>query len=79
MTSTAAAAAGKVDDRLADGRRGARVDAPGRLADDQRLGALQNLAAHDELLQVAARERARRRAGRRRLAHVEGAAMTSAA
>src|SRR5277367_6857053 len=60
------AARGQIDDRLVDRSRRARVDPPGRLADHQRLRALQDLAPHDEFLQVAARERAgeRARAGR---------------
>src|SRR5271166_6357634 len=40
------AARGEIDDRLMDGGRGARIDAPCRLADDERLGTLQDLAAH---------------------------------
>ena len=56
------AARREIDDRLMDGGRRARVDPPGRLADDERLGPLQDLAAHDEFLQVAARERAGERA-----------------
>ena len=60
------AARGEIDDRLMDGGRRAGVDPPGRLADDQRLGALQDLAAHDEFLQVSARERAGERARARR-------------
>ena len=61
------AARGEIDDRLMDGGRRAGVDPPGRLADDERLGILQDLAAHDELLQVAARERAGERAWAGRL------------
>ena len=66
MTTTAEPRAGEIDERLMDRGRRAGVDAPGRLADDQHLGPLQDLAAHDEFLQVAARERAgeRARAGR---------------
>ena len=67
MTTMAEPARGEVDQRLVDRRRGAGVDAPGRLRDDQHLRHLQHLAAHDELLQVAARERPRRRARPRRL------------
>src|SRR6185369_17225099 len=45
-----------------DLRRGADVDAPGRLRDDEQLRLGVDLAADDELLQVAAREALRRRA-----------------
>jgi hypothetical protein len=41
----------------------ANVDTPGRLADDQHLGAGGDLAADDELLQVAARQAHRRGVG----------------
>ena len=61
MTTIAEPRGGEVDQRLVDRRGGAGVDAPGRLRDDQHLGLLQDLAAHDELLQVAARERPGRR------------------
>ncbi len=44
----------------ADLRRGADVDAPGRLGDDQHLRIGVDLAADDELLQVAARQALRR-------------------
>ena len=37
-----AATGGEVDQRLADGGGGARVDAPGRLADDQHAGLAQD-------------------------------------
>ena len=47
----------------ADQRRGADIDAPGRLRDDQQLRLRVDLAADDELLQVAARQALRRRAG----------------
>ena len=72
MTTIADPRAGEVDQRLVDRRRGAGVDPPGRLRHDQHLRHLQHLAAHDELLQVAARERPGRRAGAGRL-HREGA------
>src|SRR6185369_13372200 len=42
--------------------RGADVDTPGRLRNDEELGLCVDLAADDELLQVAAREALRRRA-----------------
>src|ERR1700730_7986849 len=50
---------GKVDQRLVDRGTRARVDAPGRLADDEHAGGLKNLPADDEFLQIAARETAR--------------------
>src|SRR6266852_1696380 len=50
---------GEVNERLIDRRAGARVDPPGRLADDEHAGRLEDLAADDEFLQVAAREAAR--------------------
>src|ERR1700722_15695073 len=53
---------GEIDDRLMDGGGRARVPSPSRLADDERLRLLQDLAAHDELLQIAARQRAGERA-----------------
>ena len=69
MTSTAAPLAGEIDQRLVDRRRGAGIDAPGRLRDHQHAGLAQDLAADDELLQVAAGEA--RASGSRRRAHVE--------
>ena len=45
--------------RVADRGGGADVDAPGGLIDDEHARILKNLAAHDELLQIAAREAAR--------------------
>ena len=71
ITSTAEPRAGEVDQRLADGGGGAGIDAPGRLADDEDAGLAVDLAADDELLQVAAGERAGLGVGRA-LAHVEG-------
>src|SRR5438445_8943777 len=53
------ASLGKVDERLIDRRAGARVDTPGRLADDKHARRLEDLAADDEFLQIAAREAAR--------------------
>ena len=50
----------------ADLRRRADVDAPGRLRDDEQLRAGVDLAADDELLQVAARQALGRRAPARR-------------
>ena len=58
------AGARQVDQRLADRGRGAGIDAPGRLADDEDAGLAVDLAADDEFLQVAAGERARLRVGR---------------
>ena len=51
----------QVEQRLADLRRGADVDAPGRLRRDQHPRMLPDLAADDELLQVAAGQAARGR------------------
>src|SRR5580704_3709052 len=48
------AAGGKIDQGLTDDRCRAGVNAPGRLADDENTWLAQNLAADDELLQVAA-------------------------
>ena len=48
------AALGEIDQRLADGRRRAGIDAPGRLADHQNRRLAQNFAADDEFLQIAA-------------------------
>ncbi len=50
----------QVEQRLADLRGGADVHAPGRLRGDHHLRLLADLAADDELLQVAAGEAARR-------------------
>ena len=58
------AGAGEVEQRLMDRGGGAGVDPPGRLRDHQHARVLQDLAADDELLQIAAGERARGR-GRR--------------
>src|SRR4051812_17844710 len=49
-------AGGEVEQCLVDRGGGRGVDAPGRLGDDQHVGVLHDLAADDELLQVAARE-----------------------
>ena len=46
---------------LADERRGADVDPPGRLRDDQQLRGQQDFPPHDEFLQVAAGQGARGR------------------
>src|SRR5436305_1520771 len=51
-------AAGKIDQRLADSRRGTGIDAPGRLVDDQNRRRAVKLAADDEFLQIAARQSA---------------------
>ena len=64
------AGAGEIDQRLADRRRGAGIDAPGRLVDDQHGGLAIEFAADDEFLQIAAGQRARFRIGLA-LAHVE--------
>ena len=65
------AAAGEIDQRLADDRGRAGIDAPGRLADDEDARLAQDFAADHEFLQIAAGE-----AGGFRialgLAHVEG-------
>ena len=53
------AAVAQVEQRLADLRRGADVDAPRRLRGDHHLRRLPDLAADDELLQVAAGQAAR--------------------
>ena len=71
ITITPAPLAGEVEDRLADRGGGRGIDAPGRLVDDEDLRALQDLAADDEFLQVAARQRAGGGVGPGR-AHVEG-------
>ena len=55
------AVGGERDQRLMDRGRGAGIDAPGRLRDDQHARVLQDLAADHELLQVAARQAARQR------------------
>ena len=52
---------GEIDQLLPDRGGSAGIHAPGRLADDEHAGRLADLAAHDELLQVAARKRARQR------------------
>src|SRR5690606_19554594 len=49
-----AAAAGEIDQRLADERGGARIHAPGGLVDDEHARLAQDLAADDEFLQIAA-------------------------
>src|SRR5882672_1660482 len=49
------AAVAQVDQRLADERGRADVHPPRGLRHDQQLGLLQDLAPHDELLQIAAR------------------------
>ena len=51
------AAARQFDQRLADAGGSAGVDAPGRLVDDQHAGLAVELAADDEFLQIAARQR----------------------
>src|ERR1700683_869688 len=48
------AARGKIDQGLADDRRRAGINAPGRLANDENTRLAQNLAPDDELLQGAA-------------------------
>jgi hypothetical protein len=48
------AARGDVDQGLADQRGGARIDAPGRLVDDEQLRLAFDLAPDDVFLQVAA-------------------------
>ena len=55
--------AGEVEQRLVDRGRRPGVDAPGRLGDHQHARVLQDLAADDELLQVAAGQAARQRVG----------------
>ena len=67
MTSTATPRVAQIDQRLADLRGGADIDAPRRLRGDQHLRLLADLAADDELLQVAAGKAARRRVGPARL------------
>ena len=63
-----AARVAQLEELRADLSGRADIDAPGRLRDDQDLGPGVDLAADDELLQVAARQAARRRrAGRRAL------------
>src|SRR5579872_4284439 len=49
-----AAAPGEIDQRLADDRSGAGIDAPGRLTDHQNAGIAQDFAADHEFLQIAA-------------------------
>lgn len=44
----------EIDERLADAARGPSIDAPGRLVDDEHRRLAVELAADDELLQVAA-------------------------
>ena len=65
------AAAGKIEQRLADDGGGAGIDAPGRLADHQHAGFAQDFAADDEFLQIAAGQADRFRIALG-LAHVEG-------
>src|SRR5688572_21694436 len=55
------ARAGKVDEGLPDGAGRSGIDAPSRLIDDQNPRRAVDLAAHYELLEVAAGERARLR------------------
>ena len=62
-TSTATPASRRSMQRLADLRSGADVHAPGRLRGDQHLRRLPDLAADDELLQVAAGQAARAASG----------------
>ena len=70
ITSTAAPRRGEIDQRLANDRGGAGIDAPGRLADDENAGLAQDFAADDEFLQIAAGEADRLRIALG-LAHVE--------
>src|SRR5471032_3370026 len=49
---------GEIDQRLIDRRAGPGVDAPGRLADDEHAGRLEDFPADDEFLQIATREAA---------------------
>src|SRR3954468_883294 len=63
----------KVDERLADRGGSARVYPPGWLFDNEHPRLAQDFAAHHELLQIAAGERARHRV-RLALAHVKGLA-----
>ena len=51
-----AGAGGKIDQRLANGRRGTGVHAPGRLVDNEHAGLAQDFAADHEFLQIAAGE-----------------------
>ena len=53
----------QIDDRLTDRGGSGCIDAPRRLVDDQHLRLANDLAAHDELLQIAARQRASSRVG----------------
>src|SRR5437868_9293536 len=53
----------QIDDLLTDERRGADIDAPCRLRHDEHLGLLQDLAADDEFLQIAAGQAFRFRVG----------------
>ena len=55
------------DQRAMDGCRCADIDAPGRVCGDQQFRLLQDLAAEDEFLQVAAGEATRRGVDARRL------------
>ena len=64
------AAAGEIDQGLANGRRRAGIDAPRRLAHHQDAGLAQDFAANDEFLQIAARQAYRFRIALG-LAHVE--------
>ncbi len=57
---------GQIDQRLVDARR-AGIDAPCWLADHQHPRPLQDFAAHDVLLEVAARQRTGRSLRPRRL------------
>ena len=66
ITSDGGAVGGQVDQRLVDGGGRTGIHPPGRLRDHQHARVLQHLAADDELLQVAARQAARRRVDARR-------------
>ncbi len=61
MITTAAPFSASSGERAIDRRRRAGVDAPGRLVDDQRPRRLHHFAPDQELLQIAARQRARLR------------------
>jgi len=67
LTTSTAAGIAQGQQLGPDLRRGADIDAHGRLRDDQHLGLRIDLAADDEFLQVAARQTLGRRVGAPRL------------